>query len=34
MGWIVGDELDWVTVFGCGLEMGETGCTWVEVGLN
>ena len=31
---MVGDGLDWVKVFGCGLEMGEKGCTWVGVGLN
>ena len=31
---MVGDGLDWVRVSGCGLEMGERGCTWVGVGLN
>ena len=31
---MVGDGLDWVKVVGCGLEMGEKGCTWVGVGLN
>ena len=31
---MVGDGLDWMKVFGCGLEMGERGYTWVEVGLN
>ena len=29
--WIgmVGDRLDCVRLFGCRLEMGERGCTWV-----
>ena len=31
---MVSDELDWVRVSGCGLEMGERGCQWVGVDLN
>ena len=31
---IVGDELDWVRIFGCGLEMGVRDCTWAGVGLK
>ena len=31
---MVGDGLDWVRVFGCGLEMGGRGCTRVGVGIN
>ena len=31
---MVGDALDWVKVFGCGLEMSERACTLVKVGLK
>ena len=31
---MVGDWLDRVRVFGCGLKVGERGCKWAEVGLN
>ena len=34
MGWMVGDGLYWVRLFGCRLEMGERGCTWAGVGLK
>ena len=30
----VGDGLDWVRVFGYGLEMGERDCTWAGLGLK
>ena len=30
---MVGDSLDWVGVFGCGLEMCERDCTWAGVDL-
>ena len=29
---MVSDGLDWVRVFGYGLEMGERGCTWLGAG--
>ena len=31
---MVGDGLDWIRVFGCGLEMGDRDCTWKGVDLN
>ena len=31
---MVGNGLDWVRVFECGLEMGERGYTWARMGLN
>ena len=27
---MVRDGLNWVRVFGCGLEMGKSSCTWQE----
>ena len=30
----VGDGLDWVRVFGCGLQMCELGCAWVGEGIK
>ena len=29
---MVNDGLDWVRVFGYGLEMGERGCRWLGAG--
>ena len=26
MGWVVGDGLDWVRIFGCGLKVDKRGC--------
>ena len=31
---MVDDWFDWVRVFGCGLEIGQRGCTWKGVSLK
>ena len=31
---MVSDGLDWVRVFGYGLEMDERGCTWAGISIK